>query len=63
MVIPDGFELAGKAMERARAELEVRLPEWKAWAEEHPGRQGARPVVGAAAVQPAMLLTGTNALQ
>lgn len=29
--------VASDAAQRARAELQVRLPEWKAWAEEHPG--------------------------
>jgi hypothetical protein len=31
--------VASDAAQRARAELQARLPEWKAWAEEHPGRQ------------------------
>lgn len=26
-----------KAVVQARAELEARLPEWRAWAQEHPG--------------------------
>lgn len=40
LTLPISFgAVASDAAQRVRAQLELRLPEWKAWAEEHPGRQ------------------------